>query len=131
MSLFCKAVVYLLLASPALAQSQAFAKITIRPASSADPRNMRVQILPNGDLIAHAVPVIVLLSYAYAVPLDPSPRLSHLPDWTIRERYDIEGKAFANATTPRLQESGSRTRIQQGIRALLADRFRLTMRVEN
>ncbi len=47
MSFFCKAVVYLLLALPAVAHSQVFAKITIRPASSADPRNMRMQVLPN------------------------------------------------------------------------------------
>jgi uncharacterized protein (TIGR03435 family) len=92
---------------------------------------MRMQVLPNGDLIANAVPVIMLLSYAYDVPVDPSPRLSHLPDWTIRERYDIEGKAIANAVTLSLNHSDSRTRIQQEIRGLLADRFRLAMRVEN
>jgi uncharacterized protein (TIGR03435 family) len=130
MSLFCKAVVYLLVASPAVAQSQAFAKITIRPASSADPRNMRMQLLPNGDLIANAVPVIMLLSYAYDVPVNPSPRLSPLPDWTIRERYDIEGKAIAKAINPK-QDSDSRSRNQQKIRGLLADRCRLAMRVEN
>ena len=128
MSYSCKAVVYLLLALPAVAHSQAFAKITIRPASSADPRNMRMQVLPNGDLIANAVPVIMLLSYAYDVPVDPSPRLSPLPDWTIRESYDIEGKGIANAITPSLQGSDSRSRIQQKIRGLLADRFRLAMR---
>jgi uncharacterized protein (TIGR03435 family) len=131
MSFFCKAVVHLLLALPAVAHSQAFAKITIRPASSADPRNMRMQVLPNGDLIANAVPVIMLLSYAYDVPVDPSPRLSPLPDWTIRERYDIEGKRTANPITPSFQGSDSRSRIQQKIRGLLADRFRLAMRVEN
>ena len=92
---------------------------------------MRVQILPNGDLIANAVPVIMLLSYAYDVPVDPSPRLSALPDWTIRERYNIEAKTIANAITPTLQDSDSRSRTQQRIRELLADRFRLTMRVEN
>jgi uncharacterized protein (TIGR03435 family) len=129
--LFCKAVVYLLVALPAVAQSQAFAKITIRPANSADARNVRMKVLPNGDLVANAVPVIMLLSYAYDVPVDPSPRLSPLPDRTIRERYDIEGKATANAT-PSLQDSDSRSRIQQKmIRGLLADRFRLAMRVEN
>jgi len=131
MSFFCKAVVYLLLALPAVAHSQVFAKITIRPASSADPRNMRMLVLPNGDLIANAVPVIMLLSYAYDVPFDPSPRLSPLPDWTIRESYDIEGKGIANAITPSLQGTDSRSRIQQKIRGLLADRFRLAMRVEN
>jgi len=131
MSVFCQAVLYLLVALPAVAQSQAFAKITIRPANSADARNMRMKVLSNGDLVANAVPVIMLLSYAYDVPVNPSPRLSALPDWTIRERYDIEGKATANAT-PSLQDGDSRSRIQQKmIRGLLADRFRLAMRVEN
>jgi uncharacterized protein (TIGR03435 family) len=131
MPLFWKAVVYLLVASPAVAQAQAFAKITIRPANAADARNMRMKVLPNGDLVANAVPVIMLLSYAYDVPVSPSPRLSPLPDWTIRERYDIEGKATANAITPSLQDSDSRSRSQQEMRGLLADRFRLAMRVEN
>jgi uncharacterized protein (TIGR03435 family) len=131
MSVFCQAVAYLLVALPAVAQPQAFAKITIRPARAADPRNMRVQVLPNGDLIANAVPVIMLLSYAYGVPVNPSPRLSPLPDWTVRERYDIEGKAPANAITPGLQDGAAPSRIQQMIRGLLADRFRLLMRVEN
>ena len=131
MSVFCRAVVYLLVALPAVAQSQAFATITIKPARSADPRNARVQVLPNGDLIASAVPVITLLSYAYDVPVNPSPRLSPLPDWTLREKYDIEAKAPANAIPPSLQDSEVRSRNQQMIRELLADRFRLVMRVEN
>ena len=131
MSVFCQAIVYLLVALPAVAQSQAFATIAIKPARSADPRNARMQVLPNWDLIARAVPVITLLGYAYDVPVNPSPRLSPLPDWTVRERYDIEGKAPANAITPSLQDSEARIRIQQMIRGLLADRFRLVMRVEN
>jgi hypothetical protein len=40
------------------------------------------------------------LSYAYDVPVKPSPRLSPLPDWTLREKYDIEAKAPANAMPP-------------------------------
>jgi uncharacterized protein (TIGR03435 family) len=131
MSVFCKAVVYLLVALPAVAQSQSFATMTIKPARSADPRNARVQVLPNGDLIASAVPVITVLSYAYDVPVNPSPRLSPLPDWTLREKYDIKAKAPANAIPPGLQDSEVRSRIQQMIRGLLADRFRLVMRVEN
>jgi uncharacterized protein (TIGR03435 family) len=131
MSVFCQAVAYLLLALPAAAQSQAFAKITIRSARSADPRNARVQVLPNGDLIASAVPVITLLSYAYDVPVNPSPRLSSLPDWTLHEKYDIEAKARANAIPPSHQNSEVRSRTQQMIRGLLADRFRLVIRVEN
>ena len=90
---------------------------------------MRMQMLPNGDLIANSVPVIMLLSYAYDVPVDLSPRLSSLPDWAIRERYDIEGKAIPKAISP-TQDSDSRNRNQQEVRELLADRFKLAMRVE-
>jgi len=90
-----------------------------------------VQVLPNGDLIASGVPVITLLSYAYDGAGQPFAASFPLPDWTVRERYDIEGKAPANAITPGLQDSEARSRIQQMIRGLLADRFRLVMRVEN
>ena len=131
MSVFSQAVIYLLVALPAVAQSQAFATITIKPAPSADPRNARVQVLRNGDLIASAVPVIRLLSYAYDVPVNPSPRLSPLPDWTLVEKYDIEAKAPANAIPPGLDRIQVRSRMQQMIRGLLADRFGLLMRVEN
>jgi uncharacterized protein (TIGR03435 family) len=129
MSVFCLAFVYLLLALPAVAQSKLFATITIKPAPSSDARNARMQVRPNGDLIASAVPVIRLLSYAYDVPVNPSPRLSRLPDWT--ETYDIEAKAVANAIPPGLQHREVRSRSQQMIRGLLADRFRLVMRTEN
>jgi uncharacterized protein (TIGR03435 family) len=131
MSMLRQAVLYSLAALPAVAQAQAFAKITIRPARADDPRNPRLQVLPDGDLVAHAVPVITLLSYAYDVPVNESPRLSPLPDWTVRERFDIEGKAPANAIPPGLEDSEVRSRSQQMIRGLLADRFGLVIRVEN
>ena len=118
----CRGAVCLLAAWPALAQSQAFTSITINPARSADPRSERVHVLPNGDLIANGVPVITLLSYAYDVPVNPSPRLAGLPDWTIREKYDIEAKA-PDREVPR--------RTQQMIRALLGERFGLRLKVEN
>src|SRR5438477_12855929 len=125
MSVFCQAVVCLFVALPAVAQSQAFATITIKPARSAQPRNARVQVLPNGDLIASAVPVVRLLSYAYDVPVNPSPRLSGLPGW--RDTYDIEAKAPANNIPAGLPESEKRGRMQAMIRGLLADRFKLVM----
>jgi len=128
MSLCCQSVVYLLVALPAVAQSPAFATITLKPARSAAPSNTRVQMLPNGDFIASAVPVITLLSYAYDVPVNPSPRLSGLPEW--RETYDIEAKAPANAVQSGVQESEKRDRMQGMIRRLLADRFKLVMRID-
>jgi uncharacterized protein (TIGR03435 family) len=123
--------VYLLVALPAVAQSQAFGTITIKPARSADPGDAHVQVMANGDLIATSVPVITLVSDAYDVPVNPSTRLSALPDWAHHERYDIEAKAAANAIPPALEGSAARTRRQQMIREVLADRFGLRMRVEN
>lgn len=89
---------------------------------------MRLRVLPNGDLNATAVPVLSLLRYAYDVPINPSPRLSGLPGW--RETFDIEAKAPANAIPASLPESEKRVRMQGMIRRLLADRFKLVMRVE-
>lgn len=131
MSLFCRRVVYLLVALPAVAHAQAFATITIKPARSAGPHNARVQVLPAGDLIASAVPVITLLSYAYDVPVNPSPRLSSLPNWTLTEKFDIEAKAPPNSAAPGFQDGEVRSRTQQMIREVLADGFKLMMRVEN
>ena len=129
MSRFTQALVCLLAALPATAQSQRFAKITIQPARSADAGNTRMQVLPNGDLIAHGVSLVVLLSYAYDVPSNPSPRLSSVPDWGIVERYDIEGKAPTGAL--RLRDGDSHGLVQQMVRGLLADRFHLVLRTEN
>ncbi len=131
MSVFYRAILYFLVAWPMAVQSQAFEKITIKPAPSTDPHSSRMQVLPDGDLIANAVPVIELLSYAYNVPSNPSPRLNSLPGWTLRDSYDIEAKAPANATAASFQDSEAQARLQQMIRQLLADRFSLVMRVEH
>jgi uncharacterized protein (TIGR03435 family) len=128
MSALRQAFVFLLLASPAVAQSQAFDTISIRPARSSDPRNIRMRVLPNGDLHASVVPVLLLVSYAYDVPVNPSPRLVGLPGW--RESYDIEAKAGVNAVPADLPEREKERRRQGLVRGLLADRFKLVMRVE-
>src|SRR5437764_1168504 len=103
MSVLCKAVVFLLVAVSAVAQSPPSDVISIKPARSGDMRTMRLRLLPNGDLDASAVPVLLLVRYAYDVPVNPSPRLSGLPGW--RETYDIEVKASANAVPAGLSES--------------------------
>ena len=111
-----------------VAQSQTFEVISIKPARSSDPGAMRMRVLPNGDLTASGVPVLLLVGYAYDVPVNPSPRLSGLPRW--RETYDIEANAPANAVPPGLPEHEKRRRVQAMIRGLLADRFKLVLRVE-
>jgi uncharacterized protein (TIGR03435 family) len=130
-SVFCKAVVFLLVALPTFPQTQTFVTITIKPARSTDPRGARIEIRPNGDLTARAFPVVRLVSYAYDLPANPSSRMSTLPGWTFSEKYDIEARAPANAIPPSLQDAEVRGRIRQMLRGLLADRFGLVMRVEN
>ncbi len=63
MSVLHEAVVVLFLAWSAFAHPAAFEVISIRPARGGDPSNMRVRVLPNGDLIASSVPVALLLRY--------------------------------------------------------------------
>jgi uncharacterized protein (TIGR03435 family) len=128
---FCKALVYFLVALPTFPQTQTFVSITVKPARSTDPRDARFEVRRNGDLIARAFPVGRLLSYAYDLPANPSLRISTLPDWTFSETYDIEAKAPANAIPPSLQDGEVRGRIRQMVRRLLANRFGLVMRVEN
>ena len=114
MSVFYRAVVFFLVAWPTVVRSQAFEKITIKPAPSTDPRSSRMQVLPDGDLMANAVPVIELLTYAYGVPSNPSPRLNSLPGWTVSDSYDIEAKASANAIAAGSQDSEAQARLQLG-----------------
>jgi uncharacterized protein (TIGR03435 family) len=128
--MFRRAAVFLLSALLAVTHAQSFATITIRPARSAN-QNTRVQVLPNGDLIVSAVPVITLLSYAYGVPSNPSPRLSSAPFWTVHEMYDIGARAAPNTIRENSRDNEAQSRVQQMIRQLLIDRFRLSMRVEN
>jgi uncharacterized protein (TIGR03435 family) len=128
MSVPCKGITYVLMALVAVAQSQTFTTVTITPVRSVDPTDERIQLLPNGEWIATGIPVIRLLSIAYDVPVNPSPRLSSLPDWS--ERYDIKAQAAANSISGSTSDNELRSRLQQMIRGLLTDRFGLVMKVE-
>jgi len=131
MPLVQRIAICLLVTWSASAQSRAFETISVKPALSSDPQSMRVQVLPNGDLIASAVPVITLISYAYSVPSNPSERLFSLPSWAYGERYDIEAKAPTRAIRIRPSDGDAQRLDQQIFRLVLADRFRLAMQVEN
>jgi hypothetical protein len=76
--------------------------------------------LPDGDVIAHAVLVIDLLSYAYDVPSNPSPRLNSLPDWTYGDRYGKEAKASPYAFTTTM-DAEAQLKVKQMIRPHATD----------
>lgn len=131
MSPLAQAVIYSLVALPAIAQSPAFATITIKPALSANPPGARMRVLPGGNLTGSAVSVNALLSYAYDVPSNPSPRLSNLPGMgpsgEVRHRSEsARQRRPARSSRRRSAKPGS----ANGPRAPRRP-FQLVLRVEN
>ena len=118
------------LALPAVAQSPAFEVISIKPNNTADFRSIRMKVLPGGRFSATALPLRMLLVYAYDLPMNTSERLSGVPDWANREQFDIEAKPPDGAFTEAMPTSEARAKMQAMMQALLADRFKLVMRRE-
>jgi uncharacterized protein (TIGR03435 family) len=121
--------VLLLLPGPS-ARTQQFASVVVKPASSSGPGASHLQVLSNGDLIAHSVPVVELISVAYAVPSNPSPRLASLPEWAIRLRFDIEAKTAESLKLDTKDVPAQRRTIQLLLRTLLSERFGLVLAVK-
>jgi uncharacterized protein (TIGR03435 family) len=70
---------------------------------------------PDGGFTLYRVPIGTLISRAYppAVPID----MVGLPDWAMRERYDVSATSSLSAATPDQQQAMLRT--------MLADRCKL------
>jgi uncharacterized protein (TIGR03435 family) len=113
------------------AHAQSFATVDVKPARSVDPQNGRVRVLRNGDLIATSVNAITLISEGYSVPANPSERLTTLPPWVYSERYDITAHASSGAKQLNPSDRNATKLVHDMFRSVLADRFRLKMRVEN
>lgn len=111
-----------------LARTQQFASVVIKPSASSDPGASRLQILSSGELIGHSVPVVELLGLAYAVPSNPSPRLASLPEWAVRQRFDIEAKTSASLELDTKKIPAQRQTIELLLQKLLSDNFGLVLR---
>lgn len=116
------------LVSPSIAQRAEFTKIVIKASTSTARRGSRLQILPNGDLIGDSIPILELISLACDVPDNPSSRLSALPEWTARQRFDIEAKVPVSLKLDSKDTETQKQTMQPFIRALLADHFALVLR---
>jgi uncharacterized protein (TIGR03435 family) len=120
---------FLLLVSPSVGRTQAFSNIVITPSASTDRRGSRLQVLPSGDLVGHAILTIDLLSLAYNVPENPSPRLTSLPEWTARQRFDIQAEVPVSLKLGSKEIATQKRTIELLVRKLLADRFGLVLHV--
>jgi uncharacterized protein (TIGR03435 family) len=98
----------------------AFDAVSIRRNTSGS-LNSSVSERPDGGLTVINVPVGTLIARAYppAIPID----MVGLPPWAMSERYDVR-------TTSSLRGATLEQR-QAMLRAMLAERFRLTVRVES
>lgn len=115
---------------PALAQAPGFEVVSIKPNRSQDFRSIGFRTLPGGRLTATNLPVRMLVVFAYDVPMNPSERISGLPEWTIQERYDVEARAPEGAVPQGLPDSEFRSRMRGMVQGLLADRFGMKVRRE-
>lgn len=112
------------------AWSQTFKVVSIRSATSVDSRSVRLQVLPNGELVGHAVLVIDLLSFAYDVPSNPSPRLQNRAPEEDHARYDIRAIPAMGTSIVASRDSETQERVKQALRRLLADEFGLVIKTD-
>jgi uncharacterized protein (TIGR03435 family) len=97
--------------------------------NSGEDRRLGLEFQPGGRVIAHGLPLYMLVAMAYDIPFQ-SARLVGGPDWARAERYDIEAKADPAALEGAVTVKERNERMRAMIQTLLKDRFRLVLRVE-
>lgn len=91
------------------------------------------QFLPGGRFRSAAVPLQILIAFAYNLPLMPqSWKISGGPDWVFSEAglYDIEATAPQGLIPPGLPVNVRDERMRAMLQSLLTDRFHLRLRRE-
>jgi len=88
----------------------------------------RAQTLPGGVLRGRGMSVRELVRDAYGFRNRAHGEILNFPDWTDQERYDVEARA--DYEFPLSTAAGLPPAAEAALRALLADRFGLTVRTE-
>ena len=114
---------------PYVGQAQQFTEVTIKASASSSPPQTHLQVLPSGELIGTSIPVVELISLAYAAPVNPSPRLTSLPEWTVREHYDIRARTLGPLRLDAENIQTQRQTIAMLLQKLLSDRFGLVLKI--
>lgn len=110
---------------PATAEANpTFEVASVRPNTSGD-NKMSSKTLPGGRFEAINIPPRLLIMNSYG--LQPQ-QLVGAPDWISSERFDIVAKAEGELGPPVLRDGPSR--LQLMVRALLEERFKLTVHRE-
>lgn len=116
------------LAGNTAAAAPAYVTASVKPNQS-DRHTVRLLFTPDG-FSATGITLQTLIREAYAVQDN---QISGAPDWVNTQRYDIEAKrgtSVANELRTLSPDQG-RLLTQRMLQALLADRFKLTLHLEN
>jgi uncharacterized protein (TIGR03435 family) len=84
-------------------------------------------VLPGGQYMDSRTVLAVMIAFAYDVK-NPSRQLVGLPDWAQRQAYSVAAKPAQGF--PLLPEAANRELVRLMMRAMLADRFHLQLRIE-
>jgi uncharacterized protein (TIGR03435 family) len=113
------------------AESPRFEVTSVKLHAAGFDRNTMVPptVLPGGRLVSR-FPLLMLISYAYKVPTNQSPRMVGIPDWAGGPEgvYDVEAKSDM---PPGLSMQARNDRVRAMVQALLVDRFKLVIRRES
>jgi len=110
------------------AESPTFEVASVKPTRSR-PGPLRIETLPGGRFVATNVTLRALIQNAYRLQLF---QVIGGPAWLSFDRFDIVAKAEAvDGDQIAANEPGRPSRTQLMLRALLADRFKLTIRAES
>jgi uncharacterized protein (TIGR03435 family) len=109
-----------------------FETTSVKPNPSRDMRNARLELLPGGRLVIQGVPLGAIVALAYDLPIQ-SDRVKGGPEWhkMMGELYDIQATASKEAFPSDLSKKESHARERTMLQALLADRFKMKMRIDN
>jgi uncharacterized protein (TIGR03435 family) len=125
--------VLLLFAAPALVRGQADEKLTFEVASvkpnSATNAPVGFRLLPSGQLVATNIVVRVMIGEAWgSEAIQTSSQIVGGPRWIDTDHYDINAKASTGFN----DKDGlqNKQRVDAMLRALLADRFQVKVRLE-
>jgi uncharacterized protein (TIGR03435 family) len=121
------------MAAPALTQPKpaerpAFEVTSVKPNKSEDMRNMRTQFVGT-RYSATNLPLLLLVVTAYNLPFQ-SLRLTGMPEWAWRERFDLDARAADDVLPADLAANQRKDRTRALLQSLLADRFQLAIHRE-
>jgi uncharacterized protein (TIGR03435 family) len=106
-----------------------FEVTSVKPNHSDNLRSMNAQFV-GVRFSATNLPLIFLIADAYEVPIQ-STRVIGLPEWTARERFDIDAKASIDVLPDDLAANDRKKRTHALLQSLLTDRFKMMIHRES